>query len=704
MPWTNRLTSFYRLLFRRSELEKELDAEVASYLETLVDRYMEQGMSREEAQRTARLKCDGPEQIKQQVRQAQMGATTEATLKDLRYAIRMLRKNPGFAAVAILSLAIGLGASSGMYSIADALLLRPLSVPNAGGVIAVTPVTDQILPGLNATSYPDYVDLRDHNRTFEGLVGAAYSFLGFAPDRAKLPKMKYAMFVSGNFFNVLGVEPVIGRGFRPEEDQLVGRDAVVVLSHEFWVSECNADRSAIGETIWLNGIAVTVVGVTPESFTGIDQFLRPDFYVPFALSPLLGTADNLNRRQVRWLTVKGRLNPSVSIAQAQADIDAITGELQRTYPKTDGNLRMKVESQLQFQTRSAPPRTSFVIMLGVLSTCVLLVACTNVAGLLLSRSAGRAREMAVRLAIGAGRGSLIRQLLIENFLIAIGGGAAGLGIAYAAVRFFSSIPLPSDVPFKFSAQLDGRVMLFTACASIVSTFVFGLAPALISTRQDLVSVLKATDAATLKTGKPWGRNLLVAGQMALSLVLLVVSAVLVQGFRADLLRGPGFHTDHLFVMSLNPSLLRYSDAQTEQFYKQLLDKARLAPDVKSAALASAVPIAIGASQIGVVPEGFQLERGQEAITTFDSVVSEGYFHTMGISIVQGRGFVESDQVNTPAVAVVNEQFAHHYWPDQNPLGKRFHLQNSTGELIEIVGVTKTTKYLSINEAPLDFVY
>jgi ABC-type antimicrobial peptide transport system permease subunit len=182
------------------------------------------------------------------------------------------------------------------------------------------------------------------------------------------------------------------------------------------------------------------------------------------------------------LTVKRRLNPSVSIAQAQADIDAITGELQRTYPKTDGNLRMKVESQLQFQTRSAPPRTSFVIMLGVLSTCVLLVACTNVAGLLLSRSAGRAREMAVRLAIGAGRGSLIRQLLIENFLIAIGGGAAGLGIAYAAVRFFSSIPLPSDVPFKFSAQLDGRVMLFTACASIVSTFVFGLAPALISTR------------------------------------------------------------------------------------------------------------------------------------------------------------------------------------------------------------------------------
>ena len=704
MPWIKRLTVLYRRVFRRAEIDKELDAEVAAYFEILVERYMAQGMTREEAQRTARIKFDGPEQIKLQVRQAGMGATIEATIKDVRYAARMLCKNPGFAAVAIFSLAIGLGATSGIYSIADALLLRPLPVPKASSVIAISPVTDQVLPGLNAISYPDYVDLRDHNRTFQGLVGAAYSFLGFAPDRERLPKMKYGMFVSGNFFEVLGVEPAMGRGFRPEEDESVGRDNVVVLSHDFWVSEYDGQRSAIGETMWLNGIEFTIIGVTPESFTGIDQFLRPAFYLPFALSPRVGTADNLNQRQVRWLTVKGRLNPHVGIAQAQADIDAITSELQRTYPKTDGNLRMKVESEFQFQAEFAPPRTAFILMLGVLALCVLLVACTNVAGLLLSRSTARAREMAVRLAIGAGRVSLIRQLLIENLVIAIGGGAVGLGIAYAAVRLFTSIPVPSDLPLKFSAQLDGRVMLFAACASILSTFLFGLAPALISTRQDLVSALKATDAVSSKTGKPWGRNLLVGGQMALSLVLLVVSAVLVQGFRADLIRGPGFRTDHLFVMSLNPSLLRYTDVQTKQFYKQLLDKARLAPDVKSAALASAVPITIGATQISMVPEGYQLERGREAITIFDNVVSDGYFDIMGIPIIQGRGFVESDQVNTPTVAIVNEQLAHHYWPNQNPIGKRFRLRNETGELVEIVGIAKTTKYLSINELPLDFVY
>jgi putative ABC transport system permease protein len=698
------MKALYRQVFQRRNTQRELDAEVGAYFEELVDRSVAQGMSRQEAQRAARVKFEGPEQVKEKVREAQTGAAIEATIRDVRYAARMLQKNPGFAAVAMCSLAIGLGATSGIYSIADALLLRPLSVPKPDGVIAISPVTDQMLPGLNAASYPDYVDLRDQNRTFEGLIGASYSAFGYSPDREKLPKMKYGMFVSANFFKVLGVEPNLGRGFLPEEDRGARRDAVVVLSHDFWVSEYGGKPSMIGHRMWLNGIEFTIIGVTPQFFTGIDQFIRPALYVPFALSPRLGTANRLEQREVRWLAVKGRLKPGVTIAQAQADIDAIAGELQRTYPRTDGNLRMKVETQLQFQTDFAPPRTMFIAMLGLLAVSVLLVACTNVAGLLLSRSATRAREMAVRIAIGAGRLSLIRQLLIENLLLAIGGGAAGLVLAYATVKFISAIPLPSDLPFKFDPQLDSRALLFTACVSILTTFLFGLVPALISTKPDLVPALKSADPVTSKLGKLWGRNLLVAAQLAISMVLLIVSAVLVQGFRADIVRGPGFRTDHLFLTSLNTSLIRYTDAQTERFYKQLLDKTRLAPDVKSAALASAVPITVGASQLGVVPEGYQLAPGQEAITVFDSVVSDSYFDTMGIPITQGRGFVESDNADTAAVAIVNEQFAHHYWPNQGPLGKRFHLQNEAGRLVEVVGVAKTTKYLSISEAPLDFVY
>jgi predicted permease len=388
-------------------------------------------------------------------------------------------------------------------------------------------------------------------------------------------------------------------------------------------------------------------------------------------------------------------------------MSSIANSLQRTYPQIDGNLRVKTESQFQFQTEVSPPRTAFVLMLVLLSICVLLVACANVAGLLLSRAGARAREIAVRLAIGAGRMPLVRLLLIENLLLAVGGGIAGLGVAYAAVRLWNSIPVPSDLPLTLSVQLDRRVLLFTAGVSILSTFLFGLAPALRATRPDLVPALKATDgvhSSSRKRRRLWGRNLLVGGQVALSLVLLIVSAVLVAGFQADMGRGPGFRMDRLFLTSLDTSLVRYTDAERQQFYKRLLDKTRLAPDVESATLASSVPLAIGGAVIGVVPEGYQLKRGQEAISVFYDVVSDGYFETIGIPIVQGRGFLESDRENTAAVAVVNELFAKHHWPNANPLGKRFRLRNATGKPVEIIGVAKMTSYLSVSEAPLDFVY
>jgi predicted permease len=576
--------------------------------------------------------------------------------------------------------------------------------PGQNEVVAISPITDQPIAGLNMISYPDYADFRDQNRTFEGLAAQAYSPFGFAPNRSTLPRMKFGMFVSGNFFKVLGVEPAIGRGFRVDEDQVSGRDAVAVLSHDLWMSEYDGSRSAIGGKIWLNGVEFTIIGVAPESFTGTDQFLRPALYVPLAMSPGVGSANNLELRQVRWLSVKGRLKSGVAMPQAQADIAALTNALRQMYPKIDGALRMKVESQLQFQTEFSPPRTAFVVMLGLLALCVLLVACANVGGLLLSRSSVRAREIAVRLAIGAGRVSLIRQLLIENLLLAIVGGAAGLALPYAAVKLFNTLPVPTDLPIKFSAQVDGRMLLFAACASILSTFLFGLVPALQSTRPELVPALRASDSVSSKKGRFWGRNVLVGGRVALSLVLLIVSGVLVEGFQGDLVRGPGFRIDGLFLMSSDTSMVRYTDAQTLQFYRQLLDKTRVAPDVKSAALTSTVPLAFGASQLEVVPEGYQLKRGQEAIEVFDNVVSDGYFETLSIPIVQGRGFLESDRAETTAMAVVNEQFAHHYWPNQSALGKRFRLRNSTGKLVEIVGVARTAKYLSITEAALDFVY
>ena len=631
-------------------------------------------------------------------------------LKAVRRAARMLRKNPSFTIVAVCSLAIGIGATSAMFSFADALLLRPLPVMEPSRVVAVT-TTSSAAFGINsAISYPDYLDFRDRNRSFSGLVAAAYGTFGFSSEQATLPRMKFGLFVSGNFFRVLGVEPSLGRGFRDAEDQAEGRDPVVVLGHDFWVSQFGASRSVLGSRIRLNGIEFSVIGVAPQRFTGIDSVLRPALFVPIAMAPRMGSQsmftgqeNNLHRRDIRWLIVKGRLKPGVNVAQAQADISAITAQLQRVYPQTNRNQRITVESELQLRVQQNPPNTALIAMLLLLSACVLLVACANVAGLLLSRARARSREIAIRLAIGADRGRLVRQLLLENFLLAMLGGAAGIAIAYAGAKFFSRIPIPSDLPIVFTVGLDHRVLFFTLLVSIASTLLFGLAPALHATRPELVSALKAADADSAGRRRLWGRNLIVAGQVALSLVLLIVSALLLQGFRAQLQHGPGFRTDHLFLTSIDTQLIHYSPDQSRQFYKQLLDRTRAAPGVTSAALASSVPM-FGGDAVGLVPEGYQLPRGEQSLTVFDTLVSDGYFETMAIRILQGRSFRESDQDKTPLIAVVNQHFANHYWPRGDALGKRFHLKNASGPLVQIVGIAQTAKYFWIAEPPIDYIY
>jgi len=623
-------------------------------------------------------------------------------LKSLRYALRLLTKTPGFTLVAICSLAIGIGATSAMFSFADALLLRPLPVLEPSRVVAVSTGTSEAFANTNV-SYPDYRDFRDGNRSFDGLIAAGISSFGFKPNAAALPKVTYGMYVSGNLFRVLGVQPVLGRGFMDSEDQAVGRDAVVVLGHDYWQSQFNANPSVIGSTIWLNSVPCTIIGVAPQQFTGVDQFVKPSLFVPLAMSPRLGGENNLEKRDLRWLTVKGRLKPGVSIAQASADVKAIWAHLQQMYPQSNRNLGAEVWTEFRFRVKQQPPNAALVAMLLLLALCVLLVACANVTGLLLSRARARTREMAVRLAIGAGRGALIRQLLLENLVLAIAGGLVGIAVAYAGTSFFNSIPIPTDVPLSYHVSVDQRMLIFTIAASLASTFLFGLTPALQTTRLDLVSALKAADADSGGKQRLWGRNSIVAGQVALSLVLLIVSAVLLQGFRDELLQGPGFRTDHLYLTGLDTQPIHYTEQQGRRFYKELLDKTRLAPGVKSAALMSAVPM-LGGGGVDVVPEGYTLPRGQESIGIPDFDVSDGYFATMGIPILRGREFLDTDRADTPLVAVVNQQFANHYWPKQDAVGKRFHLRTASGPLVQIVGIAKTAKYFWIAEPPVDFIY
>lgn len=625
-------------------------------------------------------------------------------LNDIRYALRMLAKNPGFTAVAIASLAIGIGANSAIFSFADGLLLRPLPVLQPSRVSTITPVTSSAFGASTAISYPDYVDLRDKNRTFDGLVAFNYESYGFAPDARAVPVIKLGLLVSGNFFRVLGVEPELGRGFRSDEDRVAGRDAVAVLGHDFWLSQFGGSTAVIGQKVRLNGIEFTVIGVAPERFTGVDQYMRPALFVPIAMASRVGEQDVLTKRDARWLVVKGRLKPGVSNAEAQADLNSVAIVLQKSYPKADANLRLQVQTELAARIAQDPPDAGLIQMLLLLALCVLLVACANVAGLLLSRAAARSREIAVRLAIGAARWRLVRQLFIENLLLALAGAILGIAIAYAGVRLFASIPIPPGLPIVFTIQLDHRVLLFTLAIAIASTFLFGLVPALRSSRPDMVSALKARDAELGSKRKSWGRNTLVSAQIAGSLVLLIISGLLVEGFRNQLARGPGFRIDSLYLTSVDVKLIHYSDTQRDRFYKQLMERARIAPGVKSAALASSIPMSVDINGIGIVPEGYRLQKGEQALTVFNSVVSDGYFRTMDIPLLRGRAFAKSDKPDTPLVAVVNQHLAQHYWPNQDVIGKRFHLKDASGPLLQIVGIAKDSKYLWIAEPTLDFLY
>jgi predicted permease len=510
------------------------------------------------------------------------------------------------------------------------------------------------------------------------------------------------MYVSGNFFRVLGVEPTLGRGFRPDEDQVEGRDPVVVLGHDFWAAQFAANPSVVGSRIRLNGIEFRVIGVAPEHFTGIDNVFRPQLFVPLAMFPRMSQKNCLHDRECGWLFIKGRLKPGVRLEQAQADIGALSAALEKLHSSASRKQRLQVETEYQFRMAQGPTQMAMVAMLVLLGICVLLVACANVAGLLLSRARARTREIAVRLAIGASRTALVRQLLLENLLVAVAGGLAALVVADAINEFWRHVPVPADLPVVFDVKVDHRVLLFTMIVSVLSTLLFGLAPALNATRPNLVPALKAADADTGGKHRFWGRNTVVAGQVALSLVLLAVSATLFRGFRNVLTAGPGFRTDRLFLTSFDTQLANYSQDQSQRFYQNLLDRTRAAPGVKSATLMSSLPM-FESESAGIVPEGWQLPAGEHSISTLCAYISDGYFQTMGIPILQGRAVLEMDREDTPLVAVVNEHMANHYWRG-SALGQRFQLKDAGPTMVEVVGVAKMAKYLWVGEAPQDFVY
>ena len=630
-------------------------------------------------------------------------------MHDLRYALRMLQRNPGFALVAIVSLALGIGANTAIFSLADYVLLPRLAVPNPSAIMVVqSQFRGESLGSIfqySGVSNPDFEDLQKKSNSFAGLTASQYFQFGFAPDKAAQPQMKFGALVSGNFFDVLGVRPDLGRSFRPDEDNVPGRDAVVVLSHVLWETEFASDPGVVGRSIFLNSLPFTVVGVAQESFTGPNAWMRADLYVPLAMQPALagGSGQNeLETRGLRVLTVMGRLKPGIRFGQATTETRVIGQQLAQAYPKTNRTCSLVVMTYRQ-STKIAPAVTLFLFLSG-LAGVVLLIACANVMNLMLSRASARAREIAVRLAMGAGRARLIRQLLTESLVISILGGALGLLLAQASANRFSQIRIPIDVPLMIDVKLDPQVLLFALLISVASAVLFGLAPALQSTRANLVPALKAGGAAPGKRGRFLGRNALVMAQVAGSLLLLVVATQAYRG-AGNLLSSPaGFRTDHILMASFNPTLARDSTEQANEFYRRLQERARTLPGVKSAALAQAMPIVPASPAIRVIPEGVQLPTGTEAVSVFSNTVSDGYFRTLGVPLVEGREFAVTDRADSAPVVIVNELFAHKYYPNQDAIGKRLRLNSAEGPFAEIVGVAKQGKYFFPIEPPMEYLY
>ena len=706
--WLYTIPLRLRSLFRRSNVEQELSEELQFHLEHKIEEGIARGLSPKEARYAALRAMGGLEQRKEEIRDMRHVRWLTDFFDDARFAIRSLRRTPGLTVFVAITLALGIGMTSATFSMVDGLIFRPYPVPHPGNVVCLVSTTHD--DPYDSFSYREYLDIRDKTNSYAGVVAnAAMEAVGFSAEPGTTPRIKGGTMVSGNYFQVLGVEPRLGRGFREDEDQVPGRNPVVVLGPDFWRHEFASDESVLGKTILLNGTKFTVIGVAPDSFPGMSTFGHPDFYMPLAMARVFSTNIGKNffeDRDDRELGVKARLKPGATLEQARNELAVLAKNFEREYPSANRGRSAAVYTQFQARTIE-DENWKFGVIFLILALAVLLVACTNVAGLLLSRSRARAREIAVRLALGAGRFRLIRLLLTESLILATFGGLAGIAIGYGVVEWFHSketIVFATELPVAIPFHMDRRVLLACVALSVLSALLCGLAPALQSTRMDLVNALKSADVDVPGRKRLWGRNMLVVAQVSMSLMLLTASFLMARGFQHDLMEGHSFTKDHLLMTSFDPRLIQYNAGQTQQFYKLLAERMRETPGVQSEALTQNVPLGNDDfDSVAFVPEGFQMPPDRANFNSTMDTIDEGYFETMGIPILRGRAFLPSDNAEAPRVAVVNEHFAKHYWPGGDAVGKHIRLDSSAGAPVEIVGVAQTIKTQNMTD-PTDFVY
>jgi predicted permease len=705
MRWKQELKFIIRRLIHRRRADRELDEEIRAHLEMEIERNIADGMSPEDARLAARCSFGSVALSKEDSRAMWGLRSLEIFWQDLRYGVRMLVKNPGFTTIAILTLALGIGANTAIFTLLDKVLIRQLPVEQPHQL--VTFVEDASgEPG--DFSYLRYAELRDRNEVLSGLV--AYWQCPFSLSDGGQSERVIGQIVSGNYFDVLGVRPAVGRFFLPEEGRTPDTHPVVVISHGLWRRRFGADPAAPGKTVSLNGHRYTVIGVAPSEFTGTTRGTASDVYVPIMMQGkwVMGRGAFLENRNMAWLQLLGRLKPNVSRQQAQASLSLLADEPGNTSPGGKGSAKSFAGALLMDGSRGQMNRVRDLslplkLLMGVVGF-VLLIGCANVANLLLARASARRKEMAVRLAIGAGRWRIVRQLLTESAILSAMGGGAGLLVAHWLTGLLIGFQQQTDfVPRAFDgnfADLDGRAMGFTLGLSLLTGIVFGLAPALQASKADFVAALKEDTPGLGRLAQRFSlRNLLVVTQVTLSLVVLIGASLCVKSLRLLQEIDPGFEPAKVVTASFDLSQNGYDEARGRQFIARLSERVEALPGVEAVSFTNFVAFG-GLTPTGPwIPEGYQPQPGKRL--TFDyNTISSNYFRTLGIPIVSGREFTARDTGDSPSVAIINESLARRYWPGQEAVGKRIKRE----EFAEVVGVVRDSNEKGLSAAPRPTIY
>jgi predicted permease len=621
---------------------------------------------------------------------------------DVRYAVRMLVKNPLFTAAAVITLALGIGLNAATFSAVHGLLMRPLAgTRDPGRLVQMY----RRWPGIDygSTSIPHYQDLRDRTGEVFSDVAAWY-FVPISLSADERSERVMGMLVSANFFQTYGARPVPGRAFLPGvEDRDPGAHPVAVLGHAFWRSRFGGDPSVVGRTLILNGHPFEVVGVAPADFRGPVTFADIPIYVPLMEQRVIQPEyDLINARGNNWMTAVGRLREGETVERAGQVIDAVLARLREEFPEEYENqigttLVPQTEVGLHPEFRSVQVGMSAVMMVVV--SLLLLVACVNVANLFLARARERRKEMGIRLSLGAGGMRIVQQLLIESVLFSVVAGLAGVGLAHVAVRFLSTMRPPMDGPWSFPVGMDRTVLLYTFGVTLATGVVFGLVPALQSARPDTVAAVKGESSG--RPGRSRMNKGLVVLQMAFSILLLISAGLFLRSLQGATRIDPGFQDPAgIALASMDPGLQGYGDARARAFWDRVLDEVGALSEVAAVGLTNRVPLSLTGGDQGVTIPGYEFGEGEQRSVDY-AFVTEGYFEAMGIRVLEGRAFTRQDNQNGPPVIIVNQRFAEHFWPHEDALGKTVYTE---GRDRQVVGVVETGKYRSLGEAPTNFMF